>query len=197
MIPETPENYELLLGLLYLTLCLCYTYTLFKCSLVLFSPYKKFVILRNCIYSFPRKQIRLFTLPSVSLKNGVYIKKKKCGKRRSNYYRCNTRVKTTITYAGLLYFQFLWNVMTKTKVYKTYMGLYLAPTRHVFKMALLAVTWMPSSNLWHMKSQRSGQVYHTVSLRQIYYRSQQNCGSGLAIIFRTGWLTTCLAPPKS
>ena len=89
MIPEPPENYELLLGLLCLTLCLCYTYTLFKCSLVLFSPYKKIVILRNCIYSFPRKQIRLFTLPSVSLKNGVYIKKKKSGKRRSNYYHNN------------------------------------------------------------------------------------------------------------
>ena len=93
-------------------------------------------------------------------------------------------MKTTKTYAGLLYFQFLWNIMTKTKVYKTYTGLYSAPTRHVFKMALLAVTWMPSSNLWYMKSQRSRQVYHTVSLRQTYYSSQQNCGFGLAVLPR-------------
>ena len=50
--------------------------------------------------------------------------------------------------------------MAKTKLYTFYMGLYGAPTRQVFKMASLAVTWMPSSNLWCMKSRRSGQVYH-------------------------------------
>ena len=52
------------------------------------------------------------------------------------------------------------------------MGLYVAPTRHVFKMASLAVTWMLSSNLWCTKSQRSGQVYHIVLSREAYYSSQ-------------------------
>ena len=40
---------------------------------------------------------------------------------------------------------------------------------HVFKMA---VTWMPSSNLEHMKCQRSGQIYHIVLLRKAYYSSR-------------------------
>ena len=62
--------------------------------------------------------------------------------------------------------------MTKTKLYTFYMGLYGAPTRHVFKMVSLAVTWMLSSNLWCMKSQRSGQVYHIVLRREAYYSSQ-------------------------
>ena len=62
--------------------------------------------------------------------------------------------------------------MAKTKLYTFYMGLYGVPTRHVFKMASLAVTWMLSSNLWRMKSQRSGQVYYTVLPREAYYSSQ-------------------------
>ena len=37
--------------------------------------------------------------------------------------------------------------MAKTKLYTFYMGLYGAPTRHVFKLVSLAVTWMPSSTL--------------------------------------------------
>ena len=53
--------------------------------------------------------------------------------------------------------------MAKTKLYTFYMGLYGPPTRHVFKMASPAVTWMPFSNLWRTKCQRSGQVYHTHS----------------------------------
>ena len=52
------------------------------------------------------------------------------------------------------------------------MGLDGAPTRRMFKMASLAVTWMPSSNLWHTKSQKSGQVYHIVLPREAYYISQ-------------------------
>ena len=51
--------------------------------------------------------------------------------------------------------------MAKTKLYTIYMGLYRGPTKHMFKMAPVAVTWRPSSNLWHTKSQRSEQVYHT------------------------------------
>ena len=34
--------------------------------------------------------------------------------------------------------------MAKTKLYTFYMGLYGVPIRHMFKMASLAVTWMPS-----------------------------------------------------
>ena len=62
--------------------------------------------------------------------------------------------------------------MAKTKLYAFYMGLYGAPTRHVFKMASLAVTWMPPSNLWRTKSQRSGQVCHIVLPTDAYYSSQ-------------------------
>ena len=62
--------------------------------------------------------------------------------------------------------------MAKTKLYTFYMGVYGAPTRHVFRMASLAVTWMPSLNLWCMKSQRSGQVYGIVLPREAYYSSQ-------------------------
>ena len=42
--------------------------------------------------------------------------------------------------------------MAKPKLYTFYMGLYGGPTRHVFKMASQAVTWMPSSNVWRTKS---------------------------------------------
>ena len=52
--------------------------------------------------------------------------------------------------------------MAKTKLYTFYIGLYGVPARRVFKMASLAVSWMPSSNLWRTKSQRSGQFYHIV-----------------------------------
>ena len=62
--------------------------------------------------------------------------------------------------------------MAETKLYTFYMGLYGAPTRHVFKMASLAVTWMPSSNMWRTKSQRSGHIYHIVLPREAYYSSQ-------------------------
>ena len=62
--------------------------------------------------------------------------------------------------------------MAKIKLYTFYMDLYGAPTRHVFKMASLTVTWMPSSNLWRTKSQRSGQVYHIALPREAYYSSQ-------------------------
>ena len=58
--------------------------------------------------------------------------------------------------------------MAKAKPYTFYMGLYGASTRHVFQVASLAVTWMPSSNLWHTKSQRSGQVYHIVLPREAF-----------------------------
>ena len=62
--------------------------------------------------------------------------------------------------------------MAKTKLYTFYMGLYGAPTRHMFKMASLAVIWMLSSNLRRTKSQRSGQVDHIVLPRETYYSSQ-------------------------
>ena len=62
--------------------------------------------------------------------------------------------------------------MAKTKLYTFYMGLYGARTRHVFKMASLAVTWMPSSNLWRTMSQRSGHVYHIVLTREACYSSR-------------------------
>ena len=40
-------------------------------------------------------------------------------------------------------------------------------------MAFLAVTWMLSlTNVWCMQSQRSGQVYHTVSPKKAHNRSQ-------------------------
>ena len=71
--------------------------------------------------------------------------------------------------------------MTKTKLYTFYMGLYGAPTWHVFEMASLAVTWMPSSNLWRTKSQRSGQVYHTVLPRKAYYSSQVSRGCVVSV----------------
>ena len=51
--------------------------------------------------------------------------------------------------------------MAKTKLYTNYVGFYEGPTRHMFKMASLAVTWMPCA-VWHTKSQRPGQVYHIV-----------------------------------
>ena len=44
----------------------------------------------------------------------------------------------------------------------------------MFKMATLAVTWMPSSNFWLTNSQRSGQVYRIVLPREAYYSSQVN-----------------------
>ena len=31
---------------------------------------------------------------------------------------------------------------------------------HMLKMASQAVIWMPSSNMWCMKSQRSGQIFY-------------------------------------
>ena len=62
--------------------------------------------------------------------------------------------------------------MAKTKLYTFYMSPYGAPIKHVVKMASLVVTCMPSSNLKHMKRQRSGQVYHIVLLRKAYYSSQ-------------------------
>ena len=61
--------------------------------------------------------------------------------------------------------------MAKTKLYTVYMGLYGAPTRHVFKIASLAVSWMLSLNLWRTKSQKSGQIYRTVLPRKAYYSS--------------------------
>ena len=42
----------------------------------------------------------------------------------------------------------------------------------IVQMASLAVTWMPSLNLGHTKSQRSGQAYHTVLPRKAYYSCQ-------------------------
>ena len=65
----------------------------------------------------------------------------------------------------------LWPKQSKNTIY---MGPYGSPAKHVFKMASLAVTWMPSSNLWCTKSQRSGHVYHTVLSRKAYYSSQVN-----------------------
>ena len=50
--------------------------------------------------------------------------------------------------------------MAKRKLYTFYVALYGAPRRHVFEVASLAVAWIPSSNLWEMTSQRSGQVDH-------------------------------------
>ena len=43
---------------------------------------------------------------------------------------------------------------------------------HVFKMATPTVTWMPSSNSWRRKRQRSGQVYSVVLSSKAYYSSQ-------------------------
>ena len=43
---------------------------------------------------------------------------------------------------------------------------------HVFKMATPTVTWMPSSNSWRRKRQRSGQVYCIVLSSKAYYSSQ-------------------------
>ena len=62
--------------------------------------------------------------------------------------------------------------MSKSILYTIYKGLYGAPTRHMFIMASVAVTWTLSSNLWHKKRQRSGQVYHIVLPREAYYSSQ-------------------------
>ena len=62
--------------------------------------------------------------------------------------------------------------MAKTKLYTFYMSPYGAPTKHMVKMASLVVTWMPSLNLERTKRQRSGQVYHTVLPRKVYYSSQ-------------------------
>ena len=45
---------------------------------------------------------------------------------------------------------------------------------HVFKMATPTVTWMPSSNSWRRKRQRSGQVYCIVLSSKAYYTSQVN-----------------------
>ena len=66
--------------------------------------------------------------------------------------------------------------MANLKLNTFYMGLYGAPTRQVFKVASLAVTWMPSSNLWCTKSQRSGHGYHTVLPRKAYCSSQVSRG---------------------
>ena len=44
--------------------------------------------------------------------------------------------------------------------------------RHVFKMASLAVFWVPSSKSWRAQSQRSGQICHEVLSRETYYNSQ-------------------------
>ena len=71
--------------------------------------------------------------------------------------------------------------MAKTKLYTFYVGLYGADTRHVFKMASLTVTWMPSSNSWRTKNQRSGQVYHIVLPREAYYSSQVSSLCSLCI----------------
>ena len=60
--------------------------------------------------------------------------------------------------------------MAKPKL--IYVGLYGAPTRQVFEIASLAVTWMSSSNLWPINRQRSGQVYHIVLPREAYCSSQ-------------------------
>ena len=48
------------------------------------------------------------------------------------------------------------------------MGLYGAPTRHVFKLT--------SSNLSRTKSERSGKVYYTVLPRKAYYSCQASRG---------------------
>ena len=53
-----------------------------------------------------------------------------------------------------------------------YMSLYGAPTKFMFKMASLAVTWMLSLNVEHTKDQRSGQAYHTVLQRMDYCSSR-------------------------
>ena len=44
--------------------------------------------------------------------------------------------------------------------------------QHVFKMASLVVTWMPSSNLWRPKTQTFGQIYHILLPGKAYYSSQ-------------------------
>ena len=60
-------------------------------------------------------------------------------------------------------------------LYITYLSVTLSRPRgatHVFKMATLTVTLMPSSNSWRRKRQRSGQVYYIVLSSKAYYSSQ-------------------------
>ena len=45
--------------------------------------------------------------------------------------------------------------------------------QHVFKMASLVVTWMPSSNLWRPKTQTFGQIYHILLPGKAYYSSSK------------------------
>ena len=49
---------------------------------------------------------------------------------------------------------------------------YIRTAKHMFKMASLAVFWVPSSKSWRAQSQRSGQICHEVLSRETYYSSQ-------------------------
>ena len=74
---------------------------------------------------------------------------------------------------GFSTFRFCEELWPKQNYYKnTYIALYGATSRHVLKMVSLTLTCMLSSNLWCIKSQRSGQFYHIVLSREAYQLSR-------------------------
>ena len=75
--------------------------------------------------------------------------------------------------SGLSAFSFCKELWPKQN-YTFYVSLYgtLGLQSTCSTCASLIVTWLQSLNLWHMKSQRIGQVYHIVLPRKAYYSSQ-------------------------
>ena len=156
----------------------------------------------------PHKPILLFTTTSIH----TTIPKQRIGNYGVCGWKDRCRDGNLRTYCHVSPILFGWFFVEASptcfcifvKCFFIYIYVYLSVTlsrprgaSHVFKMATLTVTWMPSSNSWRRKRQRSGQVYCIVLSSKAYYSSQVSRVAQLLCKQRyEGWRWTARSSDK-